>query len=327
MLRRRSSPTPFALLSLLVTLLIPRAAGAYCRTTTCVECPKDDAGCVIGGKPLFWTERCVSFTAQRSGSERLGIPHDTTIALVSQAFEAWLQADCGGANPSIEAAATPGPAVCGRPDYDPDGGNANVWMFHDEDWPYAGNALAVTVVTFDEDSGAILDADVELNGTRELTVGDARVDYDLASIVQHEAGHFLGLSHSGDKSATMWRRIARGTTDKRTLEVDDLAAVCAVYPPARAAGTCDFTPRNGFSPNCSRPDGCTTVPGRTASGGFSLLVLLALSAARCGRRSRVRPDRGRARPETRGSSVPACGARRAARRSAAPARARSSARE
>jgi hypothetical protein len=283
----RTFPKAAAPLLALAILLLPRSALAYCRTTTCLDCPRDEKGCVAGGKPLSWSGRCVSFSVARAGSERLGVAHDAMLSVVSAAFERWGEVDCGGSAPSVHAAPTESPATCNRPDYDADSGNANVWMFHDGPWPYSDSALAVTVVTFDPDTGAILDADVELNATRELTLGDDSVDYDLASIVQHEAGHFLGLSHSEEKSATMWRRIVRGSTDKRTLESDDTAAICAAYPPERPADACDYAPKNGFSAECSPPDGCTTVArGRAVPSWLALIAVVFLVHGR--RRWRTR---------------------------------------
>jgi MYXO-CTERM domain-containing protein len=75
---------------------------------------------------------------------------------------------------------------------------------------------------------------------------------DLANVVTHEAGHFLGLGHSEIPGTTMSTTAFLGDTDKRTLEADDRAGVCAVYG-ERTEPSCeseDFAPDNGFASRC-----------------------------------------------------------------------------
>lgn len=225
----------------------------------------------------------MSFSVQADAAPALGIDYPTTLALVTRAFERWSAADCGGQPPSIAVRSTPRPASCDRPEHNRDHANANVWMFANDGWSYASNALAVTTVTFDADDGAILDTDVELNAAEmELTLGDAGVRYDLESIVQHESGHFLGISHSDVREATMYQRILKGTTDKRELHADDLDAVCAAYPPERTRRACDFRPENGWSARCAPDAGCSAVRAPLDSGAAALAAawLLALAIAR-----------------------------------------------
>ena len=76
--------------------------------------------------------------------------------------------------------------------------------------------------------------------------------FDLQSILTHEAGHFLGLAHSPDAEATMAAQYYEGTTTFRSLAADDVAAVCAAYPPkAIDVETCNPIPRHGFSELCA----------------------------------------------------------------------------
>ncbi|GKV48712.1 hypothetical protein SLEP1_g55516 [Rubroshorea leprosula] len=53
-------------------------------------------------------------------------------------------------------------------------------------------------------------------------------EYDLESVAVHEIGHLLGLAHSQDQNATMYRSIARGTI-KRDLAKDDIDGIRALY--------------------------------------------------------------------------------------------------
>ncbi len=56
-------------------------------------------------------------------------------------------------------------------------------------------------------------------------------DVDLYSTALHEAGHALGLIHSGDRRSVMWDRYVPG----RTLHALDIAAIQSLYGPPDAA--------------------------------------------------------------------------------------------
>jgi hypothetical protein len=64
---------------------------------------------------------------------------------------------------------------------------------------------------------------------------------DLQSVIAHEVGHHLGLGHAGPVGgppgvgplilqATMYGQSANGDTTKRSLHIDDIAGVSAIYP-------------------------------------------------------------------------------------------------
>jgi hypothetical protein len=178
-------------------------------------------------------------------------------------------------------------------------------------WSYGAGLLALTVVTFD-DTGALLDADVEINGaisylslvdSPPCTVGNVTpscVGNDVQNTVTHELGHALGLGHSPDPSSTMFASAPLGQTSKRVLDPQSKQFVCDVYPPALASRDCSL-PDGGSDPatggtggpggNPGGPStgpagpgiarttssGCTAVDGGTASGlllaGLSLIAL------------------------------------------------------
>lgn len=299
-----------ALLAAVAALLGTREASAFCAATTCDPkkevCRPDDQGCVIEGQPLHWASRCLSFGVQEAGSPSRKISYSVADRIIGQAFQQWMNADCGGgARPSFavwDLGAPFGGIACATPEWNPTKPNANVWMFRDQDWPYEGQSstLALTSTLFDTKTGALLDADVEINSFAvDLTTTDTNVQKDLASIVTHEAGHFLGLAHSTVKAATMFAQYQAGDLNYRSLHPDDVSGVCATYPPARAVPQCSQpSPPHGFSRFCgggvsgalNQPvRGCTCRfgrrdPGRSTTGGVVLAALVA--AAVFGRRGR-----------------------------------------
>ena len=220
------------------------------------------------------------------------------------AFETWTSVDCGcGDRPGLVVQPL-GRVSCGALEYNSSAGNANVIVFRDDGWPHTASAhnVALTTTTFDPETGELFDAGIELNSADfELTVSDENVSYDLESVLVHEAGHFLGIGHTDEPESTMLPVYLEGDTSLRTLGADDVAAVCALYPPARVDETCNPLPRHGFSPHCEgeQPEGDCAAgraprPGSPAWAAV-LAALLAGAAAR-GRRTI------RARGASRGSS-------------------------
>ena len=64
-----------------VALAATTAAGrasAYCRTTTCPTCPKDDNGCPTG-IPLVWQTSCVSYAMHYRASKQIDLATATDV--------------------------------------------------------------------------------------------------------------------------------------------------------------------------------------------------------------------------------------------------------
>ncbi|WP_437972340.1 matrixin family metalloprotease [Sorangium sp. So ce260] len=287
-------------------LVDPRAALAYCRTSVCPETQSTAAVCTPRqstdcGIPLAWPSPCVGYSIQEDASEQVSLAE--TEAIFAQAFASWTEADCGdGQTPRMEVTYM-GPISCDAHEYNQRKGNANIITFRDNGWPYGGggNTLALTTVTYNLKNGEIYDADMEINSFDvTLSIGDDEVSFDLLSIATHEAGHFLGLSHTDENTATMYADYRPESIMLRDLDEDDRDAICAVYPPGEPIKACDPTPRHGFSDLCAadQPEveasgGCAAAPSPGGGGGGLLAAALAsLGAIARARRGRAaRPGR------------------------------------
>lgn len=292
----------------LAALLSAGTAGAYCRTASCTPATNPHTEQVCNppytddcGIPLFWASRCLGYSVQQSASKQVTFAQ--TEQVMKSAFASWTSAACpGGGTPQMQVTEA-APAVCDEHEYNQSAGNANIILYHDDVWPYEGQSnstLALTTVTYNLDTGEIYDADMELNSAdNQFTLGTTgTIDFDLPSIVTHETGHFLGMAHSHDMTATMWPEYVPGTTTLRKLSADDIAGICAIYPPTPANNDCDATPRHGFSALCAAqqpppPSGskCSTgAPGSGSSGGPPAGAMAALGALifAARRRSRLR---------------------------------------
>jgi hypothetical protein len=294
--------------ALVASLLLATSgsAQAYCRAKACDNqpayddvwqrepdppCTTDEFGCRLQGEPLFWPATCISFGVQRDGSRTDGIDFELATSVIEQAFSTWQEADCNGAPPSL-VVRNLGAVSCNRREYNQSQPNANVFMFRDRDWPYEGaeTTIAFTTLTYNTETGEIYNADVEVNSAENaFTTSDAAgtIGTDLLSVMTHEVGHFLGLSHTREESATMWWDYTGGQTHQRTLASDDVDGICEIYPPGRKVGT-SCEPRHGFSRTCARvDDGCSvasTRGGGTGALGASLAGMASWLARRAGRR-------------------------------------------
>jgi hypothetical protein len=254
--------------------------------------------------PVWWASECVSYDLQQDASKQ--VPYAKADQMFATAFAKWTSIDCAGSGNyatgrvSIDVRDL-GAVACNQVQYNQDQGNQHVIIFHDDVWPHddSNNTLGLTTITYDPDTGEIYDADMEINATVPLTVGDPvpKDGYDFESIITHESGHFLGMAHSGDARATMYAHYALGTTTMRELAADDVGGLCTIYLPngdrvvdpsvspdgsGRIPETaCDPTPRHGFSTQCAQPKskGCDVSGSGTPGGGSNLAVGAALALA------------------------------------------------
>ena len=295
----RAAPLPRVLAATLAGLAVLASAAdadAFCRSTTCrstkdKECETDGDGCPIQGAKLFWPTSCISYATNRLGTA----DHDPvdTRAIIRKTFQTWSDVDCPDGTVAAMTFQEREPVSCKKSQFNKTGPNVNVVLFQDSNWRYRGidGTLAKTSVTYNDETGEILDADIEVNtanNTVTITDDPAEVEYDLQAILTHEVGHFIGIAHSPDPSAVMFASYSPGSTSQRQLHPDDVAAVCAIYPEGSGV-MCNTEPRNGFNGTCDDPEPegiCSIQPGSsTASFGVAaLFVGSGLLAARARRR-------------------------------------------
>ena len=235
-----------AAIAAITVCLLPFDAQAFCRAMTCnpakETCDLDERGCVTSGTALRWpAERMpLVFRFQQQHSARL-IPEETTAA-VRAAFHRWSDVVCpDGRRTSLRfvegedlVADKPLAADATRPE--PFG-----IYFRDRGWPHPSgdDQTALTTIDFAPSSGTILYADIEVNTTVWLyATRDVGEGIDLQTVVTHEVGHFIGLAHGREPNTIMAARLcdsgdrcARDRVSSRRLADDDIAAVCALYPP------------------------------------------------------------------------------------------------
>jgi hypothetical protein len=239
---------------------------------------------------LHWNVPCFAYSVHRAGSANDAISSDVLQRVVQRAFDTWTAADCGnGTHPSFYVEAYP-QVDCEAVGYRSDGPNQNLWVFRDEQWEHeidAVGALALTTLSIVAKTGEILDADVELNSYQNhFTVSNDAVLIDLESVVLHEAGHVTGIGHSAWTTSTMASEYLATSLEPRSLEADDIRAICAVMPPGELPRQCPTEPPNGFSTRCEfepEPGCCSVAPHVSRQRGNAAALLLILLAI--GRRS------------------------------------------
>ena len=231
------------------------------------------------GAKLHWTDPCQVIYAHVDGSAK--VADDTDIDAIRGSLETWNSVEC-----SAFTFIWGGLTNMAWAGYSSHGENANIVIFREDDWPYDQRPVAFTSVTYNPNTGVILDADIEMNAEDYsfTTGGPDKLpgDIDIQNTMTHEAGHIFGLEHSDDIKATMYASSIFGETLKRTLEEDDEEGICTIYPAEEGAEACqevalldlwvedpDSPPGPASNPSCA-------VRGEPAMAGVWVLFATAL---------------------------------------------------
>jgi hypothetical protein len=260
------------------------------------------------GHYLYWESGCVFVTPDSAGTA--AIAGDAEFAVIEASVATWNDhthsVTCSYLQVMLDP---PAPMEVGND-------KVNVIKFRDTTWgrPAVGNdpartyepaAAGITTATYIDDpksdrDGAILDADVELNGvdfaitidSQPLNGGDAV----LQNTLTHELGHLQGLEHpcrvgndpprkddlgndvpscNGNlpakiTEATMYNFQDPGETKKESLSDDDIQAICSIYPTAKDPKTCAPVGANGGA--AGGGGGCCSTSGPFDRPDLGLLL-------------------------------------------------------
>lgn len=215
-------------LTFALALLIPASAFAWVQTYTCGEI---NDPCLGNNKPLptYWPNPCITFHLNEKGTKYINFAQLQYIT--KTAIETWNRPNDSAL--SLHLAGLTNEDRIGYNPYIKD--NTNIIVFRDDNWNESRSIMALTSVTYQNSTGLIYDADIEVN-TKYWPYGiyekDGKDVVDYQNTLTHELGHVFGLAHSDNVEATMFPYSSTGETGLRTLAYDDILAIRAIYPPS-----------------------------------------------------------------------------------------------
>ena len=146
--------------------LFASPAHTYVRSQTCSLDGSIDGvpACQPGQVPMevYWPSSCVTYHLNRNGSEDFGGLGGELGQIIHESFETWSQPACAGMN-LVYGGETCNQHI-GRTDEGITGANQNLIVWNEREWDRSSDAIAVTIVSSNANTGEILDADIELNG-------------------------------------------------------------------------------------------------------------------------------------------------------------------
>ena len=204
-----------------------------------------------GGQVVRWSESSVTLVVDPSVTDEVA----GGVTAFDAALHGWSGVD---GSPSLSMSVGPGggtPALDGQ----------NTVLYAPQGFAPAGNALAVTVFSYETVSGRILDTDIVVNGQHAFAVlpdgahpgagvepvsteggsdddtHRAHDSFDIQHVFAHELGHVMGLGDDLEtRDALMYAYTSPGDASLRVPTADDLDGIEVVYAgsPASAHSGC-----------------------------------------------------------------------------------------
>lgn len=262
------------------------AAGAA-RAFVCTQVPG-------ASYTVFWETRQVTVLQHERCSD--DVPDNAAChAALTASMKTWTDVACtdftfiDGGNTTVERAGY---------DWRHPEVNTNIIVFREgraddpwDTWEHQAGALAITTVTFNSQTGRILDADIEVNGVprsggRQYVFAVCNPDgtgcegaNDIQNTITHELGHVAGLDHVTDPNACMYASATPSETRKRRLAPDDEAGLCAIYPPGLPATPCTPAGTGGINPRIRELRSCDATSGSPCDRPTFLGITLGCQSA------------------------------------------------
>lgn len=188
------------------------------------------------------------------------VPYSTVLTTTRTAFERWTLPNTSCA-PSIRFAyaSTTFSSPAGVANVNITDDENNVIWFSGANWRHSSVTLGLTTNAW-YPNGELSDSDMEMNAsTVTWSSTGSSGDYDYESVLTHEAGHYIGFSHTPDSVAVMFANLTPGEI-KRNLQGPDISDVCTVYPGSTGSqGSSCSTQATCQSPLvCEGPQGSST---------------------------------------------------------------------
>ena len=201
------------LLGVLGLLLWSHAGAAHTRITS------------LTGATPSWLESPIPYSVNDRGLAE--IPNGSELVAVRAAFDAWEAV--ASADVDFDFRGTTSLRGVGL-----DG--TNLVTFADDSGLLGSTTLAATFSFFKRSGGELRfeESDIAFNPNHEFTTSGESGRFDIQSVLTHEAGHMLGLDHSGLISSVMVPFASPDQTDQRVLMYDDIAGITQIYPASGA---------------------------------------------------------------------------------------------
>jgi hypothetical protein len=222
----------------------PATVHAFCRESTNPNAAIGDCDDDPRYATLHWVRNCMTYRFNSSMFARVPKGEQFVRDAFRASYQSWAETSCSNSRgqPFVVTAEN-GVTDTSTSEFVYDEPNESVVVLRERDeWlsleDHDRQALALTLLWHDKNTGEILDVDMELNGgagdfTDCETEACLGTMIDLQNTVTHEAGHLLGLGHSDVRTSTMAAATAgKSETTKRTLDEDDKTGYCALKLPA-----------------------------------------------------------------------------------------------